>query len=57
MCFVKYEDHVAEHKEINKMFNIDCDNVPVEEHLTYHLEYKFRTNQITEEDYKRYKNS
>lgn len=57
MCFVKYEDHVAEHKEINKMFNIDCDNVSVEEHLTYHLEYKFRTNQITEEDYKRYKNS
>lgn len=57
MCFVKYEDHVAEHEAINKMFDVDCDNVTVEEHLNYHLEYKFRTNQITEEQYMRYKSS
>lgn len=55
MAYCKYDDHIKEHKAINEMFEIDCDNVSVEEHLTYHLEYKFRTNQITEDQYKRYK--
>jgi hypothetical protein len=34
MAYCKYDDHIKEHKAINEMFEIDCDNVSVEEHLT-----------------------
>ena len=56
IAFIKYEDHVKEHEEINKMFGVDCDNVSVEDHLNYHLEYQFATGKISEEEYNKYKN-
>ena len=56
MCFVKYDDHVAEHKAINEMFNVDCDNLPVEKHLALHLEYKYKIGELSEDQYSRYKN-
>lgn len=55
MCNVKYDDHKAEHEAINKMFNVDCDNVTVEEHLNYHLEYQFKTGKLSKEQYNKYK--
>lgn len=55
MCHVKYDNHIAEHKAINEMFNVDCDNLTVVEHLSLHLEYKYRIGEISEEDYNRYK--
>lgn len=55
MCNVPYKDHVAEHKAINEMFNVDCDNLTVEEHLKLHLEYKFKIGELTQEQYNRYK--
>ena len=57
MSHVKYEDHIAEHEAINKMFGVDCDSVSVAEHLNYHLEYQFKTGKLTEEQYKRYRPS
>ena len=55
MCNVKYDEHIAEHKAINKMFNVDCDNLSVSEHLNLHLEYQYRIGKLNEEQYNRYK--
>lgn len=55
MAYTPYTEHIEEHKAINKMFNVDCDNIKPEEHLKLHLEYKFRVGKITEEQYKHYK--
>ena len=55
MANTPYDDHIKEHEEINKMFKVDCDNVSVEEHLNYHLEYKYKVGKITEKQYLEYK--
>ena len=55
MCFVKLKEHREEHKEINKMFDVDCENISVKEHLKYHLEYKYTIGELTKEQYDRYK--
>lgn len=55
MCHTPLKEHLEEHEGINKMFNVDCDNVSVEEHLNYHLEYKYKIGKITKEQYNRYK--
>lgn len=55
MTFIKYDDHIEEHRKINEMFGVDCDNVSVNEHLNLHLEYQYRTGKLTEDQYKKYK--
>ena len=57
MCFVKYEDHVAEHKAINEKYGVDCDSLSVSEHLNYHLRYQYETGKLTKEQYNRYRGS
>ena len=55
MTQVPLKQHLKDHKEINKMFNVDCDNVSVEEHLKYHLEYYYKIGKLTKEQYDKYK--
>ena len=55
MAHTPYKEHIEEHEAINKMFNVDCDNVTEEEHLKYHLEYKYRVGKLTKEQYDKYK--
>lgn len=56
LCFIKMEDHLKQHEEINDFFKVDCDNIPPEKHLALHLEIMYYKNQISKEDYDRYKN-
>lgn len=57
MTFIKYDDHIEEHRKINEMFKVDCDTLTVNEHLNLHLEYQYKTGKLTEDQYKKYKQS
>jgi len=51
---VSYKDHVKEHEEMNRLFNCDCDNVTVEEHLAMHMEYRLINNLLSDEIKEKY---
>lgn len=55
MSNLPYKEHIKEHEAINDMFNVNCDNLKVEEHLKLHLEYQFKVGKLSKAQYYKYK--
>ena len=55
MTLLNMKEHLAIHDEMDRVFNVDCNNMKPKDHLRMHLELMYMNKEISTEDYNRYK--